>query len=602
MDQHDFLLSAVIYLAAAVIAVPISKRFGLGSVLGYLFAGVIIGPWGLRLISDVEAILHFAEFGVVLLLFLIGLELNPTRLWLLRRPIVGMGGSQVILTTLALCGIGIVFGLDYKVALVAAMGLSLSSTAIALQTLNEKNLLATPAGNAGFSVLLFQDIAVIPMLALIPFLGVTTAGAEDENTLLAVAEVIGVIALIILGGRFMLRPVLRIIAGTNMREIFTAFSLLLVVGIALLMDTVGLSMALGTFLAGVLLADSEYRHELEIDIEPFKGLLLGLFFIAVGMSVDFGLLLQKPLLILGLMLGLVAIKLILLLGIAKVFDLSRNGGYVFGFVLCQGGEFAFVLFNVATSTGVMEQTLADLLVVVVALSMVTTPLLMILNEKVIQPRFNLTETREADVMDENNPVIIAGFGRFGQIIARLLNANRIATTVLDHDPSQIELVRRFGSKAFYGDITRPALLHAAGIDKAKLLILAVDETEIALETAKWVRAEYPQVEIMARVRNRQDVYEFMKLDVKVIVRETFGSALTMGEEALKTMGFGAYQAHNSVQGFQRHDLQTIDKLFPYHQDEQTLISKTKEARADLERLMNREDEALRRKDEQAHWG
>ena len=599
MDQHDFLFNTMIYLLAAVIAVPVSKRLGLGSVLGYLFAGAIIGPWGLKLITNVEDILHFAEFGVVLLLFLIGLELNPQRLWALRKPILGTGGSQVLITTVVLCVIGLLLGQNFTTALIAGMGLSLSSTAIALQTLTEKNLLNTPAGSAGFSVLLFQDIAVIPMLAVLPLLG-SAQTATDSNNFLAVLQVLAVIALIIVGGRYLLRPLFRIIAQTGSREIFTAFSLLLVIGIALLMDEVEMSMALGTFMAGVLLADSEYRHELEIDIEPFKGLLLGLFFISVGMSVDFGLLLDQPLLIFGLMLLLVITKMLLLGGVGRLFGIRSSENVLFSFVLSQGGEFAFVLFSAAVALQALEPAIAATLIVAVALSMVTTPLLMILHERMIAPRFNRPSDRPADTMDEQTPVIIAGFGRFGQIVTRLLHAKGIQTTVLDHDPNQIELVRRFGWKAYYGDITRPDLLHAAGIDQARLLVLATDDVEANLHTARYVREHYPQVTILARVSNRQDVYEMMKLDVTVIVRETFESALSMGEAALRELGYGAYRAKRAAQRFRLHDLQTIQALFPYHQDEASLISKSKEARQDLERLLSERDEDA--KDYDASWG
>jgi len=589
MNEHAFLFNAMIYLLAAVIAVPLAKRLGLGSVLGYLFAGIAIGPWGLQLISNVEDILHFAEFGVVLLLFLIGLELNPQRLWELRKPILGMGGTQVLVTALVLCTIGILLDQTFTTALIAGMGLSLSSTATALQTLSEKNLLGTPAGNASFSVLLFQDIAVIPMLAILPLLG-DSGSATDSNSWLGVFKVLTVIALIIAVGRYLLRPLFRIIAHTGSREIFTAFSLLLVIGIALLMAAVEMSMALGAFMAGVLLADSEYRHELEIDIEPFKGLLLGLFFISVGMSVDFSLLLNQPGLIIGLMLLLVLTKLLLLGGIARLFDIRGSENILFAILLSQGGEFAFVLFNAAVLVGALDTTVSSPLIVAVTLSMVTTPLLLILHERLIAPRFSRVQARPNDTPQEQHPIIIAGFGRFGQIVARLLHAKGELTTILDHDPNQIELVRRFGWKAYYGDITRPDLLHAAGIEKARLLVLATNDTAANLHSARYVREHYPHVKILARVHNRQEVYEMMKLDISFIVRETFESALAMGEAALRELDYDADRAKRAAQRFRQHDLQTIDALFPYHQDEASLISKSKEARQDLERLLSERDE------------
>lgn len=597
MDQHDFLTSMVIFLGAALLAVPLALRLGLGSVLGYLFAGILIGPWGLGLISQVGDILHFAEFGVVLLLFLIGLELNPARLWALRRPILGVGGSQVLVTGLALTGIGLALNQPLPIALVAGMGLALSSTAIVLQILTEKNLLPTASGQTGFSVLLFQDIAVIPMLALLPLLGAASVSDGGEAGWLAVLKVLGVLALIVVGGRYLLRPLFRIVAQTGSRELFTGFSLLLVVGIALAMDAVGVSMALGTFIAGVLLADSEYRHELEIDIEPFKGLLLGLFFIAVGMSVDFGMLLTQPLPVVGLMLGLVTVKLMVLWVIGRLAGLRGNENWLFAFLLSQGGEFAFVLFSAAVTEQILDPDTAALLIVAVALSMMTTPLLLLLYQHVLVPRDYRGADRPADRIEEEKPVIIAGFGRFGQVVTRLLHAKGIHTTLIDHDANQIEVVRRFGWKAYYGEISRPDLLHAAGIERARLLILAINDTEAALATARYVRERYPRVRILVRVHNRQEVYDFMKLGVTAIFRETFGSALDMGETALRELGFRAYRAKRAAQRFRLHDLETLDVLFPYHQDEASYISKTKEARQDLERLLSERDEAIKNYDE-----
>ncbi len=512
MDNHSLLFNAFVYLLAAVLAVPLSKRLGFGAVLGYLVAGVVIGPWGLGLIREAEAILHFAEFGVVLLLFAIGLELNPGRLWAMRKPILGLGAAQVIVTAVILTGIGIASGLNSSVAVVAAMGLSLSSTAMALQLLNERNLLPTPAGHSGFSVLLFQDIAVIPMLAVIPLLGVSTVDeASSGFDWLALLQAIAVIALIIIGGRFALRPVLRLIAATELREVFTAFSLLLVIGTALLMQAVGMSMALGAFLAGVLLAESEYRHALESDIEPFKGLLLGLFFIAVGMSIDFGILLREPMLIAGLALGLVAMKAMVLFMLGRVYGLPARQLPLFALVLSQGGEFAFVLFGVAQSFGVFPATITDTLIVTVALSMLTTPLLMVFNDKFIAPRLDRTPAPPMDEMeDQGHPVIIAGFGRFGQIVGRLLHANGIDATVLEHDPDHIETLRRFRFKVFYGDACRLDLLRAAGADSAKLLVIAIDEREGTLRLAELVRENFPHLQIISRAWDVAHVFELLE--------------------------------------------------------------------------------------------
>jgi glutathione-regulated potassium-efflux system ancillary protein KefC len=600
MDQHGLLINTLVYLAAAVVAVPIAKRLGLGSVLGYLIAGVVIGPFGLRLITNVEDILHFAEFGVVLLLFLIGLELNPRRLWGLRKSIIGVGGAQVVSTTLLILGFGMMLGFDWKVSLVAAMGLSLSSTAIALQTLTEKSLMTTPAGNNTFSVLLFQDIAVIPILALLPLLGVEAADAGSGNPLLDTAKVIAVIAAIVVGGHYLIRPVIRYIANTKLPEIFTAFSLLLVIGIALLMQSVDMSMALGTFLAGVLLADSEYRHELETDIEPFKGLLLGLFFISVGMSIDFGLLLQRPGLILALVGGLIAAKMVVILTLGRVLGMLTSQNLMFAFLLAQGGEFAFVIFSVANSFGALDPAIGDVLVAAVALSMLSTPLLMIIHARIVEPRFaNLGEQREADVIaNREPPVIIAGFGRFGQIIARLLHANGIATTIIDHNPQQIDRVREFGYKVFYGDASRMDLLHAAGADQARLLILALDDRDAMHDTIAAARQHFPGLKILARAWDMVHAYELLDLGVTVFERETFESALSLGESALVELGFGAYRAKKLSHTFKRQDLKTLYAMHAVHQDQEKLISVRQEANEEMGRKFEVDEQLLQEAEEQ----
>ncbi|MES9858281.1 MAG: glutathione-regulated potassium-efflux system protein KefC [Sedimenticola sp.] len=596
MADHSLLINAVTYMGAAVVAVPLAKRLGLGSVLGYLIAGVVIGPWGLSLIANVEDILHFAEFGVVLLLFLIGLELNPKRLWAMRRPIFGMGGMQVALTTLALSLCGWLLGLSPGAALVVAMGLSLSSTAIALQTLTEKNLLSTHAGRSAFSILLFQDIAVIPMMAMIPLLGVTVSSGGDP--MVGLLKVIAAIGGIVILGHYLTRPIFRYVAQTRLPEIFTAFALLLVIGIALLMVMVDLSMALGSFLAGVLLAESEYRHELEAEIAPFKGLLLGLFFISVGMSIDFGVLLERPLEIIGLVVGLVVIKLAILWGISSVgkepIPLSQRP--LFASLLCQGGEFAFVLFSVARGAGALEATLADPLFVVVALSMVTTPLLLILYERVIAPRFNDTkEEREDDAVEEGgHPVIIAGFGRFGRIVGRLLTANRIPTTILDHDPDRIERVRKFDYKVYYGNATRHATLHAAGAAKAKLLIVTVDDPAIALQVVETARKHFPNLRILARARDMNHAFELQRQGVELFQRELMESALLVGEEALKQLGYAAYRAKKATHAFRDHDRALYDDLYEADALEKH-ISLTRQASEELERVLSADAEELGRR-------
>jgi len=594
MENHSLLFNAFVYLLAAVIAVPISKRFGFGAVLGYLLAGVAIGPWGLNLIREAEAILHFAEFGVVLLLFAIGLELNPQRLWEMRKPILGLGSAQVMITIMILTSSGMLFGLSAEIALVAAMGLSLSSTAMALQLLTEKNLLPTPAGHSGFSVLLFQDIAVIPMLAVIPLLSI---GSEDINAgfdWLALLEALAVIVLIVVGGRFILLPVMRLIAATGLREVFTAFSLLLVIATGLLVQAVGMSMALGAFLAGVLLAESEYRHALESDIEPFKGLLLGLFFIAVGMSIDFGILLRDPLLIVGLSLGLVALKAVILLLLGRIYGLPSRQLPLFALVLSQGGEFAFVLFSVAQSSGVFTETVTNTLIVAVALSMLTTPLLMVLNDRFLERFLDRAPAPPMDeIEDAGHSVIIAGFGRFGQIIGRLLHANGIDATVLEHDPNHIETLRRFRFKVFYGDACRLELLRAAGAERADLLVVAIDEADAALRLIDLVHENFPQIKIVARAWDVAHVFELLEHRVDVYERETFEGALRLGEEALKLLGFSAWRAKQAAHLFRAHDEETLRELYQnYHEDLDVRVRISADARERLREMMQSDEEHI----------
>ena len=589
--EHSLLFNALVYLAAAVIIVPVAKRLGLGAVLGYLLAGIVIGPWGLRLIGEVEDILHFSEFGVVLLLFLIGLELEPKRLWSLRRPIFGRGSAQVAGVTAALMLAGVGFGIDWKVALIAALGLSLSSTAVALATLDERNLKGTPTGETAFAILLFQDIAAIPMIAVVPLLG--EQAARGHGGWLSALKVAAVIVALVLGGRYLIRPALRAIAKSGLREIFTAFSLLLVIAIALLMQWVGLSMALGAFMAGVLLADSEYRHALETDLEPFKGLLLGLFFIAVGMSVDFGVLLAQPWLIAGLVAGFLAIKIAVLYGLARAFGLPRSQQAMFAFLLSQGGEFAFVVFGAAQTARVFSDNVASVLIVVVALSMVATPLLLILHDVLLAPRFRVDKRRKDDAIDANQDhVIIAGFGRFGQIVGRLLTVNQIPLTVLDHDPDQIDLLRKFGSKVFYGDVTRIDLLHAAGAAHARALVVAIDDIDDSLKLVAAVRQEFPDLPIMARARNVTHYYDLMDLGVTILERETFESALLLGRHVLTHLGFGAYRARQAAQKFRAMNIASLAKVYPFYKDKEQFVSLAKQARDELETMFSLDTQAI----------
>ncbi|MGD2081747.1 MAG: glutathione-regulated potassium-efflux system protein KefC [Chromatiales bacterium] len=568
MEEQGLLFNAFVYLLAAVVAVPLFKRLGLGSVLGYLVAGVVIGPWGVGLIVNVEDILHFAELGVVLLLFLVGLELDPKRLWTMRRPILGLGGLQVAVTGAVLALVGMGLGLPWRHALIAGMGLALSSTALVLQILRERNLLPTPAGNAGFSILLFQDIAVVPMLALMPLLAAGPATVGESGDWSAFAKLLGAVLLTVVGGRYLLRPVFRLVAGTRLPEIFTAFSLLLVIGIALMMDAVGMSMALGSFLAGVLLADSEYRHALESDIEPFKGLLLGLFFIAVGMTVDVGLLLERPLLVAALVAGLVGIKLALLWGLAGLFEPGGEQRPLFAVLLSQGGEFAFVLFNAAGSQGAMPEDLRALLIGVVALSMMTTPLLLLVHDRLTAPGIRRGPAREMDTIESrDNPVVIAGFGRFGQIVGRLLHANGIGTTILDHDPDQIELIRKFGFKVFYGDAARLDLLRAAGAERAQILVVAVDDRRQARRIVSLAREHFPNLRVLTRAWDLIHAFELRNLGVDDVQRETLESALRLAERALRRLGLTAWQSKQAANQFRAHDEQLFEELYLHFSEE-----------------------------------
>ena len=604
--MDSFLFQAFIYLLAAVVSVPIAKRIGLGSILGYLFAGILIGPYVLKFVGvESEAVLHFAEFGVVMMLFLIGLELRPELLWRLRGPILGLGGLQVAITTIIIFLIGYVFGFNWKMSLAIGLILALSSTAIVLQTLNEKGLIKTQGGQSSFSVLLFQDIAVIPILAVLPLLAISTIAITEHSTEIhhsgfTIEALPGwqqalivalVIATIIVAGRFLVRYVFRFIAETRLREMFTAFALFLVIGIALAMQLVGLSAALGTFLAGVVLADSEYRHELETDIEPFKGLLLGLFFISVGASIDFNLFSEEPFLIVGLVFALILVKLVILFVLGVAFKMTRSQNFLYAFSLAQGGEFAFVLFSFATQNSVIPVPIADTLILVVALSMALTPVLMIFNEKLLQPRFSTLDQRpETDAIDEKNPVIIVGFGRFGQIVGRLLHANNIGTTILDSQPSQIDMVRRFGYKVFYGDASRIDLLHSAGADEAKLLILTIGDKDKALEIARTVKLQFPNLKILARAYDRRNTYELMDIGVEVIQRETFSSALELGASALKLLGFHNYQAHRAALTFKHHDEKTLVDLHEHFGDDETFLVQTRLRNQDLIELLSSDEE------------
>ncbi len=585
-----WLTTSLIYLAAAVLAVPLARALGLGSIIGYLVAGIVIGPWGLALVTDAQTILTVAEFGVVLMLFLVGLELEPSRLWAMRRPIFGWGSVQVISSALLMTAAGVAFGVAWPVALAASLGLAMSSTAIGLAVLAERNVQPTAAGQGVLGVMLFQDVAAIPILALLPLLPVAaqqaTAATAGSGWLTA-AKAVAVIAALLIGGRLALRPSLRWIARSRTPEIFTAASLLLVVATAALMHAVGLSMALGAFLAGVLLAESEYRRELETDLEPFKGLLLGLFFIAVGMSIDFAVVLAQPGLVALIVLGFVAVKAVVLVAMARTMNVPLAERPLFAILLAQGGEFGFVVFQASAQAGVIDATAASLLVAAVAISMLATPLALVIVDRFVTPRLASRGAPKLDEIDQpqREAVIIAGFGRYGQIVGRLLLANGIQPTVLDHDSEQIEAVRRFGWRAFYGDATRLDLLRVAGAAEARVLVVAIDDVAQSLALVDLAREHFPHLTLVARARNVQHWYQLNERGVAHIERETFDAALMSARSVLEALGFERHQARNLALRFRRHNLEQLQESAPHFRDESRLIAMSKIGRQQMEQFM-----------------
>ncbi|SIS69250.1 monovalent cation:proton antiporter-2 (CPA2) family protein [Neptunomonas antarctica] len=590
-----YFIQAVIYLLAAVIAVPIAKKYGLGSVLGYLIAGVVIGPIAGLVGDETLTIQHFAEFGVVMMLFLVGLELEPKALWQMRTRLLGLGGLQVVGSTLLIMSVPYALGLPWTVSLAIGLIFSLSSTAIVLQTFHEKGLAKTDGAKGAFSILLFQDIAVIPMLAFIPMLALPellNAGSpsEDNSSFNIVADLPGwaytlvvaaSISAIIFGGHFLSRPLFKFIAATGLREIFVACALLLIIGIAALMSLIGLSPALGTFLAGVVLANSEFRHELESNIEPFKGLLLGLFFITVGAGVNFAVLTDQFLLIVGVTLGVILAKALVIFLLASLFRFKGSNRWLVTLSLAQAGEFGFVLLGFSVQQSVLSPAIAGVLQLVVALSMFLTPVLFILFDKVILPRFEKdSNDREADTITEQGQVIIAGAGRFGQIINRLLVANGIKTTVLDHQATQIENMRSIGIKAYFGDASRPDLLSTAGIENASLFIIAIDNREETVELARYIKQTYPTVKILARAYDRGHLYQLRHEGVDYIEPETYHSALEVGSQALVDLGFHPFDVKQKKNTFKKIELEASDSLF----DEWNSGSKGERYSTDYKRL------------------
>ena len=630
----EFWYQAFVYLCAAVITVPIAQRTGLGSVLGYLLAGVAIGPAGLALVGTEESedVLHFAEFGVVMMLFLVGLELEPAKLWRLRRPVLGLGGLQVVVTSAAIASIAVfLLGQAPRSGIALGMIAALSSTAIVLQSLAEKGQLGTTPGQSAFAVLLFQDIAVIPMLAMMPVLAdpsLVAALAETHDVvgdhgsgahaaphhsdvahsnlgaLVRAGWTLATVAGVVVGGRFLSVPAFRFIAAARLPELFTAAALLLVVGISLAMQSVGLSPALGTFVAGVVLANNEYRHELEADIEPFKGLLLGLFFLSVGAGIDFELIAAEPATIGGLVTTLVLTKLVVLAALGRIFGMRTRENMLFTFALAQGGEFAFVLGTFATSNGVLDDRTCDVLIAVIAVSMATAPLLLLAEERILRPFFAAREARDpeierrrreaADALEaaDEQPVIIAGFGRFGIAVARLLKTQGVGVTVLDLDPAQIAMLAEFGFESFYGDASRVDLLESAGAAQARLLIIAIDDPERAVEIARVARKHFPDLEILARVRGRREAYEMMGAGVEHVYRETLGTSIDLGVDALRLLGFHAHRAWRLGRMFHAHDEAGVRDLAAHWDDRKTYVSLARERSAEVGRLLGQDRAGL----------
>lgn len=619
----DFLLLAFVFLVAGVFSVPIATRLGLGSVLGYLIAGILISPVLALLKVDVLSIQHFAEFGVVMMLFLVGLELEPKRLWQMRARLLGLGGAQVVGTALIVMLVAMALGQPWSVSLAVGLVLSLSSTAIVLQTLTEKALMKSDGGQSSFSVLLFQDIAVIPMLALIPLLalpelldiqhsvtaghgaddaghGITLSLVEGLNGWQTTLVTVAAVAIVIAVGSYLTRPLFRFIASSQLRELFTATALMMVVGIALLMSLVGLSPALGTFLAGVVLANSEYRHELESDIDPFKGLLLGVFFMSVGAGINFGLLADNLAIIAALTLGLMAVKAAVLYVLAMVFKLRGTDRWLFALGLAQAGEFGFVLLSFTVASSVIPAAVADQLLLVVALSMLLTPALFILYDRVIAPKFIEAEGREADTFDEDNHIIIAGHGRIGGLVRRMLAAAGFNSTVIDFNSKRIDIMGRFGLKTYYGDATRPDLLHAAGIANAKLLIIAIDDREQITQLTKHLIQTYPKLHVMARAVDRDHVYDLYLAGCRDIIRETYDSSIRMGRSAYEALGIKKEHAQAMASAYDRVDRATLVEVATAYdpniplEENQAYIDKVREVMEPWQAELRKEMEDIRR--------
>jgi len=603
--MNGLLLEALVYLTAGVISVPIAKRLGFGSVLGYLLAGVVVGPYALKLAGAPGQVQGFAEFGVVILLFLIGLEVRPALLWRMKTSIFGLGAAQMLGAAGLLAAAAAGLGLDWRTALAAGLILAMSSTAIVLQSLDEKGLRQGPVGEAAFGVLLFQDLSVIPLFAFLPLLGQAgAAGAPDHSVLAGLPEwgralaVMGAVTAVIFGGRYLTQPAFRFIAAARLREIFTASALLLVVGVAALMELVGLSPALGAFLAGVVLAESEFRRELETDIEPFRGLLLGLFFITVGAGLDLKLVAAKPWLVAGLVGGLMALKALAMYGAARVFRTPKRAAATVGVALAQGGEFAFVLLGFAVGAQVLPPELSRLFAAVIAVSMAATPLMLAAFDRLVLSRERPRAEPERLPFDEGDPdVIVAGFGRFGQIAARLLIANDFRVVTLESSIEQIELLRRFGWRVHYGDASRLDLLRSAGADKAKLLLVAIDDRDKAVELVEAARDAFPALPILARAYDRRHAYELLRRGASVVERETFEGALNFGRKALVRLGVPERRALKAAVLFREHDLKLFKRMAPLAGEEERYIMASRDSRETMEKLLRAEIQRLADEDD-----
>ncbi|MEE6251415.1 MAG: monovalent cation:proton antiporter-2 (CPA2) family protein [Bdellovibrionota bacterium] len=586
LSMHSLLQELITLLFAAVLFVPIFRYFGVGAILAYLFAGAVIGPEFLSLITEPKSILHFSELGVVFLLFLIGLELEPSRLWAMRKEVFGLGLSQMFLTGGVFTGIGHLLGFSLAVSFVAGFGLALSSTAFCLQILEEKHQLKTLHGQGTFSILLFQDIAVVPLITLVPVL----AGASAGASWLGVGKTFAIIIAFIAVGIFAIRHIFHFIARARVQEVFTAVSLLVVLGSAVIMEEAGLSMGTGAFLAGVLLANSEYRHELESNLSAFKGLLLGLFFMAVGMSLDFNILLAKPLEVAGLLIAFMLIKNLIVFGLAMAFKFPKESARNIAFTLPQGGEFAFVLFASAASFSLFDDETAAILNAVVTISMAVTPALFSLNQKYIRSYSDITERPYDSKSDEEVEVIIAGYGRFGQIVSRFLRSQKVAFTVLEHSAAQVDIARKYGTKIFYGDASRHDIVESAGGEKAKIFVLAIDDPVTSVATAKMVKEYFPNLEIIARVRNRKHAIDLLKLGIENVHRETYLTSLEVAKEVLLSRGGIREQINRKLALFRSHDEKILRKQLDIIDDEKQMISITSSFMDELDQILRQDME------------